>query len=519
MTKKEMDARDKGTVDGLDRLALEIIEAANVWVDVLDNETNVLLWNEAAERISGYTRKEVVGHKKIWQWLYPDPQYRAEIAKKVGSILAGNAVENLETTIVCKNGEQRIISWHSQAILDEHGRPSGSVALGRDVTRLHHLERHLRSAQKMEALGTLAEGIAHDFNNVVHVIGGYAQLAQRATVSKEKLDKYLSMIAKACKRAESLVEQIFSFAKHKEQPLKPIQLYGVVDEGMELLHNTLPANVKIRKRLDPECAPILGDPSRIEQILFNLCTNAFHAMGDQGGELEVTLQNVAVAETIIERMPGLKKGPHVKLTVSDTGCGIPPDAIERVFDPYFTTKSKENGSGLGLAIVHSIVKSHGGDIGVRSTPHQRTRFEVFFPALAENMDHRPAADRYSMPLGRGQLILCVDDQAHMLDVLVAMLRDLGYHAQATTSAQEALTIMSAERDSIHAAIIDFMMEEMSGLELTAAIKEIKSDLPVLLYTGYRHHINAEKAKKYGVQQFLTKPFAADQLAWALYETH
>jgi PAS domain S-box-containing protein len=374
----------------------------------LDADANVIVWNRAAERISGYPRDEVVGHAKIWQWLYPDPRYREQILKKARAIIdRGSPVEDLETVITCRNGEQRSISWHSQRLVDRQGKRTGSVAIGRDVSQRRALERHLRSVQKAEALGALASGVAHDFNNVINVIKGYAQLAARKCPPEgSKLRKYVDMIQKLCGRAEGLVEQVLSFTRRQEQPLRRISLQPLIEECVKLLRTTLPPNIRVELDVDPETSPIQGDATRLQQLLLNLCTNAFHAMERQGGELHLGLREATVSTpAALERkeaalspaQPCLEPGKYVVLSVRDTGMGIEPEALDRIFEPYYTTKHKGKGTGLGLAIAQSIAQSHQGAIFVESVPGQRTEFSVHFPAANPTADpgtepsHGPAS--------------------------------------------------------------------------------------------------------------------------------
>jgi len=246
-----------------------------------------------------------------------------------------------------------------------------------------NLEMQLQQAQKMEVIGTLAGGIAHDFNNILSAIIGYSELALREVPEETKLYTYIQGVRKAGKRARNLVSQILSFSRRSEEEREPIQITPILKEGLKLLRASLPTTIEIRQNLGSQLGNVIADPTQVHQVIMNLCTNAAHAMREKGGVLEVNLESVDLDTFFVTQHPDIVSGKYLKLTVSDTGCGMTMDVMEKIFDPYFTTKQKGVGTGLGLAVIQGIIKSHGGTITVESNPDMGSTFTIFLPVIDE----------------------------------------------------------------------------------------------------------------------------------------
>lgn len=307
-----------------------IIDNANVWLDVLDAEANVVIWNKAAEEISGYSSEEVVGHDRIWEWLYPDEEYRNEITAQAAAIIEENeVVEDFETTIRCKDGQTRVISWNSRNLLDEDGNPIGSIALGRDITarkkaeeEKEEIQTQLLQAQKMESIGTLAGGVAHDFNNQLTVIGGNAQVAMMEVDESEPLYRSLKQINHAVTRSAKLTRQLLLFSRKETMEFETLSINQTINDLLKMLNRLIGEDITIQTELQSDVWTIQGDAGNIEQVITNIVVNARDAM-PEGGKITIKTQNVTLNKEECKFMPDAEPGKYVRLSIEDTGEGLP----------------------------------------------------------------------------------------------------------------------------------------------------------------------------------------------------
>jgi len=487
--------------EGLSRLAaiVEFSEDA-IYSKALDGI--VLTWNPGAERLYGYSAQEIKG-RPISLVIPPDRAH--EIPLIYERIRRGERVRHYETVRVRKDGRQIDVSLSISPIKDVAGKIVAASTIVRDITERKRLEMQMRQAQKMEAIGTLAGGIAHDFNNLLTTIGGYTELAGDAVAKDGAAWHNLQEVLAATRRAKDLVRQILTFSRRRELEQKPIALQPIVREAMRLLRASLPATIEIRQQIDPDCGTVLADPTQMHQVLMNLCANAGYAMRERGGLLEVCLDVVDGDAEFAIRYPGLAIGPHARLTVRDTGPGMPPSVRERIFDPFFTTKGPGEGTGLGLAVVHGIITSHRGVITVDSAPGLGTRFEVFLPRLEAP---EFATTRAEPPIRGGtERILFVDDEPLLTHLWDRMLRGIGYSVLSCTDGLEALEIFRATPEAFDVVITDQTMPKITGEELARELLRLRPDLPIILCTGFSHTMTEEKAKAMGIRAYLTKPLA------------
>ncbi|MBC8457873.1 MAG: response regulator [Deltaproteobacteria bacterium] len=367
----------------------------------------------------------------------------------------------------------------------------------------------LRQAQKMEAIGTLTGGITHDFNNILAAIIGYTDLAIIDIPDGSKARYNLLEAKKAIRRAKELVNQILTFSRQSEQKLIPVKISIIIKEALKLLRASLPTTIEIHKHIERDTGTIKADPTQVHQVLMNLCTNAGHAMRENGGGiLDVRLRNVSISK---KSEIDLDPGPYVKLTVSDTGHGITPDVLERIFDPFFTTKEKGEGTGLGLSLVHGIVKDHGGTITVESEPEKGTTFHIFFPRIEEA---EKGADKVAdEPLPNGQeRILFIDDEFALVDIGKQMLEYLGYKVTIKTDSLEALKLFQEQPHEFDLVITDMTMPNMTGEKLAKEFIRIRPDVPIILCTGFCGQNTEENAKEIGIKEFAMKPLMMEDLA-------
>ncbi len=410
--------------------------------------------------------------------------------------------------ITKKSGEELWVQINAVDIKWE--REPATLNFVRDITIEKRLEAQLLQAQKMEAIGTLAGGIAHDFNNILSSVIGYTELALEEVSKGGLLHSNLQEVLKAGRRARDLVRQILAFSRQSDQELKPLEVSPIIKETLKLLRASLPSTINIKQHMGANLGTVMTDPTQVNQILMNLCTNAAHAMGENGGTLEVNLEKVGNGTDVGVRFAGLSPGPYLKLTVSDNGHGMAPEVKERIFDPYFTTKEKGEGTGLGLAMVHGIVKSHGGTITVYSEPEMGSTFHVYLPIRETETDQDTGSEE-TIPTG-SERILFVDDEQPIVDIAKQMVEQLGYSMVTRTSSLEALELFRAKPDEFDLVITDMTMPNMTGEELANELMFIRPDIPIILCTGFSRSVTEKKAKAMGIQAFILKPILRQELA-------
>ncbi len=377
-------------------------------------------------------------------------------------------------------------------------------------TEKARMEGQLRQAQKMESIGTLAGGVAHDFNNLLGIILGYSEMGLLNVEEGTKLHSYLQDVVEAGLRARELVKQILAFSRETEQELKPLHLAPIVKECLKMLRSALPATIEIRETVQPERDVILSDPSQIHQVLMNLCSNAGQAIGEEDGLLHISLSSRFLALDDASRPADLSPGHYAELMVQDTGPGMSEAVRQRIFEPYFSTKESGKGTGLGLSVVHGIVKSAGGAITVESSPGVGTTFRVFFPSV-EKPSQSIQEDRLTLASGH-ETILLVDDETSLLDSTRRMLEHLGYEVVARTHGIEALQAFRARPEAFDLVITDQIMPHMTGTTLAKEVLAIRSDMPIILCSGFSENATPEKIGEFGIRGLMMKPLILRELA-------
>ncbi|MBA4367267.1 MAG: hypothetical protein C0403_06470 [Desulfobacterium sp.] len=418
---------------------------------------------------------------------------------------------------VLQTGEIRWKEWTDRALFNERGELTEYQTLGRDITdqklaaqEKEALEKQLRHSQKMESIGTLTGGIAHDFNNILSIILGNTEIAMDDVPEWNPARKNLAEIRNATLRAKDVIQQLLSFTRKAEHQLKPLKIDLVIEETLTLLRASIPPNITIRKTVHEPIGMVMANPTQIHQIILNLCTNAVHAMENRKGMLDIELSNTFIDKPDLKNDPGLSAGNYVLLEVRDNGEGIDEGVIEKIFDPYFTTKEIGKGNGMGLSIVHGIVKNHSGDIKVISRINEGTSFRILFPIVNGEYEKEKKSS-YEIPKGNST-ILFVDDEELIVQITQKQLERLGYHVEAETDPLRALDRFTAEPDLFDLLITDMTMPQMTGEELVQEIKKIKPGIPVIICTGYNDKITEAISKKIGAGGLLMKPFGINELA-------
>lgn len=395
-------------------------------------------------------------------------------------------------------------------LLDEEETLIGAVHITRDVTEHKALGNQLRQAQKMESIGTLAGGIAHDFNNILSIIMGFTSLAIADSKELPALQEDLQEVYQATLRATELVRQILTFSRHSETDLKPLKIRLVINEALKLLRSVLPTTIDMKIELARGLPAVLADPTQIHQVIMNLCTNASHAMETTGGVLKITLNLVEMTRSTIKQFHNLVPGPYLELVVSDTGCGIPPECLDSIFDPYFTTKDLGEGTGLGLSVVHGIVKQYGGEIMVRSELGKGTRFCLYFPTVYTPEVNPLPVSEDKIPDGNGR-ILVVDDEAPITKIIDRILKSHGYEIVLKNNSTEALSVFQKDPDAFDLVITDMTMPKLTGDLLAKKIVELRPEIPVILMTGFSKQVPENGDLAEGISALIMKPISHSHL--------
>jgi PAS domain S-box-containing protein len=502
-----------------------ILDAAGEGIVGLDNRGTITFANPAAREMLGYEADELIGNDlhELAHNRKPDgTPYPASECPMVASL--SNRVPNRirEEVLRRKDGSNFPCVYSSTPIL-EGGEVKGAVITFRDVTDRKQaeearelLEIQLRQAHKLEAIGTLAGGIAHDFNNILAIILGYTELALMDIPPDAQPAQNLSEVLKATRRAKDLVQQILTFGRRGEaQARQPVDIVPVIKETLKLLRASLPSTIELKQQISSNVLTILGDSTQLHQVLLNLCTNAAHAMRDVDGILEVEVGEVVLDRLSAKAFENLRPGSYVQLTVRDNGHGMDAATVERIFDPYFTTKKVGEGSGLGLAVAHGIVKRHEGGISVQSSPGKGTVFRIFLPRIEDAQ----AETRIDLmpPRGGAERILFVDDEVQLAALGQRMLTQLGYHVVAKASSLDAIDLFRSEPNAFDLVITDFTMPHKTGVELSREMLHIRSDIPIVLCTGYSEMVDERTAKEAGIKALAMKPLDSRSLAGLIRE--
>jgi signal transduction histidine kinase/ActR/RegA family two-component response regulator len=372
-------------------------------------------------------------------------------------------------------------------------------------------ERQLQQVLKIQAIGTLAGGIAHDFNNILFPIVGYTELTMDEVPEGSVAHNNLAEILKAANRARDLVQQILTFSRQSGQERKPTKVQYIIEEALKLLRASIPASIEIIHEIDEDCRPVMGDATQIHQVIMNLCTNAYQAMQDKGGRLTVSLKEVDISyEETVEKI-GMQPGKHLRLAVTDEGCGMDASVLDRIFEPYYTTKEQGKGTGLGLSVIHGIVKNHRGDITVSSALGKGSTFQVYLPVIEEDIVATEFEPTNGTAKGNERILL-IDDEEQIVSMEQQMLENLGYQVTARTNSEEALREFSQQPQNYDLVITDMTMPHMTGDQLAKKLLDIKPDIPVILCTGFNEDITEEKALAMGIQKFVMKPVIKNDLA-------
>ncbi|MCP4672369.1 MAG: response regulator [Desulfobacula sp.] len=385
------------------------------------------------------------------------------------------------------------------------------ISIARDITHDLEMEKQLRHSQKMEAIGTLAGGIAHDFNNILSSILGYAQLAKMTLDDPGKTQKSLDQMVQGAQRAAGLIQQILTFSKQAEHKKTPLKIFLIVKEAIKFLRSSIPTSIEIQDKIDSK-ASVLADPVQVHQVVMNLCTNAYHSMRDSGGVLMVELSEIEISPLEISSIKSYSPGLYLKLEVKDTGHGMDKETMEKIFDPYFSTKQPDKGTGLGLAVVNGIVKKHNGFIKAHSKINQGSSFQVFWPVIEKQEPFSSNGNEEADILNGTENIMLVDDEKDILNASQLILEKQGYKVTTFKEGAAAFEEFTKNPGYFDLIVTDMAMPKMTGSELSVKILNIRKDIPIILCTGYSESINKDMALKIGIKKYVQKPITVQDLS-------
>jgi len=501
-----------------------ILEQAPFSIQVYSSEGDIIYTNKAFEKLWSVRQEDLKGYN-----ILRDQQIEAlGIMPAVRRAFEGMpsttpTIEyNAESTV--GKGNLLVVQGILYPVLDTKGTILYVILIHLDFTEQARIEKErkmleerLQQAQKMEAIGTLAGGIAHDFNNILSSIMGYSELCLHEVRNNPKATRHAEQILKAADRARDLVQQILTFSRKAEPEKNPLSLAPIIKEVVKFMRASLPTTIEIRHTMPETPHVIMADPSQMHQVLMNLCTNASHAMKESGGILEIGLRQVEIeAGAALSRTP-LPDGRYVELSVRDTGHGIPQQNLGKIFDPYFTTKQQGEGTGLGLSVVHGIVKDHNGEIRVYSEEGKGSHFMIYLPLVDREIKDGGHEKQKLIPPGRGETILFIDDEQMVVDVSREMLADLGYRVLTETDPVKAIDLLKNDIRGIDIVITDKTMPHMTGFEVVKAIRNMSSEIPVILCSGFLEKSDQEKITGLNIDRVIAKPIQMSALAHAVRE--
>jgi PAS domain S-box-containing protein len=467
---------------------------------VRDMDSRILLWTHGAELLYGFNRHEVLGKlsHEVLKTEFPLPV--AEIERV---LIAEGAWEG-ELDHTTHDGKHVFVASQWTLHRDEKGKPVAILEVNADITALKRAEALQMRSQKLEALGTLAGGIAHDFNNIIAAINGSASLAMMQFPPEHPVQACLVEIEKAGNRAADVVRRILTFSRPQDQNMQPQELEPLVEEALKLVRATLPAMIQIRTQFSDDLPKARMDATQIYQVIVNLATNSAHAIGDKSGLIEVKIDAPTVTDEEVPLYLDVPAGRYVRLRVSDNGCGMEAATLERIFDPFFSTKPTGKGTGLGLSVVHGIISAHRGIIKVYSEVGKGTTFYIYFPAVSDVAAVAPVPERQAT-VGHGERVLFVDDEGVLLFVGTMALEQNGYVVTGMPNGDAALRELRLNPNGYDVVLTDLSMPGMSGLDLAQQVGKVRPDLPVILTSGYVGPEDQARANQLGVHAILTKP--------------
>ena len=492
------------------------------WVS--DEKGTIIKCNAALEKLLNITGEQLIGKYNVFE---DEIAIEQGLIPKIRTVFEDGKTANFAVEWDAKElGYKDAIKVHIEGTMfpihDDKGNLTNVVNHWIDISKRKQaekakkqLEAKLQQSQKMESVGTLAGGIAHDFNNILFPIVGHTEMLIEDNPENSPLRDSLDEIYTAALRAKELVKQILTFSRKESGELKLMKIQPIIKEALKLIRSTIPTTIEIKQTIQSDCGVIEADPTQIHQIVMNFSTNAYHAMEATGGILKVSLKEIELtASDLIS--PDMTPGIYACLTISDTGIGMDRGLIEKIFDPFFSTKEVDKGTGLGLSVAHGIILNMNGSIHVNSTPGEGTKFDIYLPVY-KNLSEKQERQAEKSILGGTERILLVDDEESIITMEKRLLKRLGYQVTSHTSSVEAVEVFRTDSNKFDIVITDMQMPNMSGDKLASELTKIRPDIPILLCTGFSEIMSEEKAASIGIKGFLVKPITMKALSYKIRE--
>ncbi len=479
----------------------------------MDPKGKILHCNHKAEILTGYERNDLLGRNAV-DIFFQQTSANDGLADFRDSLAQGRAVKDVECLMTPSRGEAFSVSLSVEALTDNSGRILEFRAMMLDISRRKSLEKQLLQAQKMEAVGTIAGGIAHDFNNILSPISGYTEMLLMEIRSDDPAKEQLETILDCSNQAKELVSRILTFSRQKIHKPEPIRLEDVVKESIPLVRSFLPATIKLEVMIEEGLGIILADAGELHQIIMNLSVNAYQAMKDKGGILQILIQPGREKPWLHIKQASLRK-EYVCLSVSDTGSGIDPDSMDKIFDPYFSTQNGGKASGIGLSVVHGLVESHGGHINVKSSKDMGTRFDIYFPVYEKGKAFKTEQQEEKEIQKGTERVLLVDDDKKVALMETHMMEKLGYTVTCFSSSTEAFNVFLTNPRIFDVIFTDMTMPELTGIQLAEKIYHIRPDIPVILCTGLGDTLDDYKFSAPSIKGVIKKPVSVSDLSFRL----
>jgi len=509
-------------ITGRKRTEEALAESRNYLNEIIDNVGDPMVVKEQHSRwvvvnkamcvFMGLSRHDLLGRTD--EDLFPAAEAAKFRANDERVLASGREYVN-EESITDAQGTVHIVAAKKTLYIDKNG-DRFIIGIIRDITEQKQaeaeklrLEIRLNQAQKMEAIGTLAGGIAHDFNNILQPMLGYSELLHLRLPPDSPQQRYVERLHTAGLRAKELVGQILAFSRQAEHRVIPVRVQTIVKEVVQLCRATIPTTIEIGIDIQGDCPSVLLDPSQLHQVTMNLIINAYHAVEASGGRIAICLQETTLNKE--DAAASLPPGRYVLLSVTDTGCGIDPAIMDRLFEPYFTTKEQGKGTGLGLAVVHGIIKECQGDVRVYSELGQGTTIKVYLPILEQIDGQETAAASRDYPTGNEHILL-VDDEEMIIEIATLILEGLGYRVTSRLDSEEALALFRAESSTFDLVITDLTMPHLTGEQLAREMTTINPRIPIIMCSGFSERIELEEVRAVGVRELLMKPITIDEMS-------
>ncbi|EIM64020.1 hybrid sensor histidine kinase/response regulator [Desulfobacter postgatei] len=493
-------------------LLLAVVEQFSEMVYITNSEGIIEYLNPAFEYLTGFARKECIGKDiSMFRSSKHDSQFNINLRATIscGRVWSGPA------EFKRKDNSFYTIDIAISSVRDENGEITNYVGVQQNISNETKINEKMAQIQKLESLGTLAGGIAHDFNNMLFpILGNIELLLLKSSAYDNETKESLTQVYESALQAKELVRQILNFSRHKKIERQPLEIQNCINTVLKLMQSGIPRNISIKKEIDPSSSPVIADPTQLHQTIMNLVSNGVHAMGKTGGVIKISLMPVNVSQ--FGSNGRIKPGDYICLSVSDTGMGMSKDVMNRIFEPFYTTKGDEDGTGMGLSVVYGIVKDMDGAIKVHSELGKGSEFKLYFPKPMKKMIasqvHTPDLnERRDMNKDQSHLLF-VDDEDMILKVAKSMLDRLGYLSTTLTDPLAALADFRKEPFKYELVITDLYMPHMNGNCLAENIKEIRPDIPILLCTGFSDDITLDLMAQTGISDVLSKPLSIKEIS-------